>query len=344
MELLDRYLQAVKKHLPWKRQDDIIAELRANFEAQLEDKETGLGRPLTTGEAEDWLKQIGPPRQVAARYQPQQYLIGPALFPSYLFVLRTVCFWTMIAYTIGSVALLATGTVSGSRVLEAVLRAPGFLLTVAGWVTLGFAAIEFAATRRPEKFPTLSGSFSNWTPSTLPPLEKDAVHGKKPRSLASAVAEVVFGFLFLVWLLLIPQHPYLLMGPGSLYLPYSPFQFAPVWVPVFWWVVAVNVVQVVWRCVDLIRGAWRQPRRAELIVISAIGLVPLGMLLAVPDHAYFTLKNVADQARYGAALDSINLSIKWSVLVICAIVVLELVWALARMSLEAYRRRAASMQ
>lgn len=26
MELLDRYLQAVKKHLPWKRQDDIIAE------------------------------------------------------------------------------------------------------------------------------------------------------------------------------------------------------------------------------------------------------------------------------------------------------------------------------
>ena len=47
MELLDRYLEAVKKHLPWQRQDDIIAELRANLEAQLEDKEAGLGRPLT---------------------------------------------------------------------------------------------------------------------------------------------------------------------------------------------------------------------------------------------------------------------------------------------------------
>ena len=43
MELLDRYLEAVKKHLPWKRQDDIIAELRANLEAQLDDKETELG-------------------------------------------------------------------------------------------------------------------------------------------------------------------------------------------------------------------------------------------------------------------------------------------------------------
>jgi hypothetical protein len=343
MDLLDRYLQAVKKHLPWKRQDDIIAELRANLEAQLEDKETGLGRPLSMGEAEDWLRQIGPPRQVAARYQPQQYLIGPALFPSYLFVLRTVCFWTMIAYTIGSVALLATGTVSESRVLEAVLRAPGFLLTVAAWVTLGFAVVEFAATRRPEKFPTLAGSLSNWTPSTLPPLEKEAIRGKKPRSFASAVAEVIFGFLFLVWLLLIPHYPFLLMGPGALYLPYSPFQFAPVWVPVFWWVVALNVTQLVWRCVDLIRGAWRQQRRAERIVISAFGLIPLGMLLAVPDHAYFTLKNVTDQARYGAARDSINLSIKWSALVICAITVLQLLWSIWRISLDCYRKRAAAM-
>jgi len=38
MELLDRYLQAVKKYLPLARQEDIIAELRANMEAQLEDK------------------------------------------------------------------------------------------------------------------------------------------------------------------------------------------------------------------------------------------------------------------------------------------------------------------
>jgi len=83
MELLDRYLQAVKKHLPWQRQDDIIAELKANLESQLEDKEGELGRPLTQGEAEDWLKQLGPPIQVAARYQPQRYLIGPAIFPIY---------------------------------------------------------------------------------------------------------------------------------------------------------------------------------------------------------------------------------------------------------------------
>ena len=49
MELLDRYLQAVKKYLPARRQDDIIAELRANMESQIEDKESELGRPLHPG-------------------------------------------------------------------------------------------------------------------------------------------------------------------------------------------------------------------------------------------------------------------------------------------------------
>lgn len=341
MELLDRYLQAVKKHLPWQRQDDIIAELRANLEAQLEDKETGLGRPLTTGEAEDWLMQIGNPKLVAARYQPQRYLIGPGLFPSYLFALRIACFWAMIAYAIGSVALLATGTVSGSRVLEAVLRAPGFLLQVAAWVTLICVIVEYAATRWPGRIPALA---SDWSPSKLPPLEKETLHGEKPRSFAQAVAEVVFGFLFLAWLLLLPQHPYLLIGPGALYVPYSPFQLAAVWVPFYWWVVALSGAQLIWRCVELFRGRWREPQRAQRLMMSVFGLIPLGLLLAVPDHAFVTLKNVTDQARYGAALDSINLSVKWSALVVCAIIILELVWALARMSLEAYRRRVELMR
>lgn len=79
MNLLDRYLLAVKKYLPWKRQDDILAELKANLESQLEEKQSDLGRPLTAEEMQDWLKRLGPPMMMAARYQPQQYLIGPTI-------------------------------------------------------------------------------------------------------------------------------------------------------------------------------------------------------------------------------------------------------------------------
>lgn len=102
MDLLDRYLQAVKKHLPWQRQDDIVAELRANLESQLEDKEAALGRSLTIGEAEDWLREMGPPIQVAARYQPQQFLIGPSVFPTYWFVLRMALLWGTGIYSLVS--------------------------------------------------------------------------------------------------------------------------------------------------------------------------------------------------------------------------------------------------
>ena len=100
-------LQAVKRHLPWERQDDIIAELRANLEAQLEDKEAELGRPLTKEEAEQWLKQMGAPIQVAARYQRQQYLIGPALFPTYSYVLKLALFWLTAIYVIARVVTVA---------------------------------------------------------------------------------------------------------------------------------------------------------------------------------------------------------------------------------------------
>jgi hypothetical protein len=345
MELLDRYLQAVKKHLRWERQDDIIAELRANLEAQLEDKEAELGRPLTQGEAEDWLKQIGSPRQMAARYQPQRYLIGPAIFPSYLFALRTACFWAMIAYAIGSVALLATGTVSGSRVLEAVLRAPVFLLQVAAWVTLICAIVEFAAARRPERFPALASTSADWSPSKLPPLEKEAIRGQKPRSYAHAVAELIFGFLLLVWLLLVPDHPYLLMGPGAAYMQGSPFQLAPVWIQFYWWVVGLNVLQLGWRAVDLLRGSWRGPRRAQRNTVQALGLIPLLLLLNVRDHVWVTLSHPAvDQARYGAALDGINKGICLAALFICVIAVLQLAWEMGWMGRNVYRKRTAAMR
>lgn len=345
MELLDRYLQAVKKHLPWKRQDDIIAELRANLEAQLEDKEAVLGRRLTTGEAEDWLRQLGAPRQVAARYQRQQYLIGPGVFPTYMFVLRMACFWATVGYLIASAVQIATQNPDSVAVSEALLRVPGVLMTAAAWVTLIFAAVEFTATHYPERCPAFAKASADWTPSTLPPLKNETEAGKRPRSYALAVAEVIFGFILLAWLLLVPQHPYLLLGPGALYLKISPFQPSPVLIQIFWWIIALNVLQLCWRCVDLIRGSWRGPRRAQHLAVKAFGLIPLALLLTVRDQGYFTLRHPeVNEVRYGTALASINHAIHLGLAVVCAIVVLQLVWDIVQVGLKAYRKREAAIQ
>ena len=343
MELLDRYLQAVKKYLPSRRQDDIIAELRANMESQLEDKEAGLGRPLTTGETEDWLKQMGAPMMVAARYRPQQYLIGPALYPIYLYVLRVTMMLAIMAYAIVSAIVIVVTAPGGASVVAAVARTPGILITVAAWVTLTFAAIEFFSARFPEKFPPLADLSGPWSPSSLPPLENDGDTVGKPRSYAHAVAEVVFGFILLVWLLLVPHHPFLLLGPGAAYLNASPFELAHVWWTFFLWCVALSALQLVWRCINLLRGIWQHRSRTEDLAIKSLGLIPIGVVLLVKDSGYVLLKNPAvDRAHYGTALESINKSIHLGFVVVCVVVLLQLAWEIGRPMYRGYLERAAT--
>ena len=70
-------------------------------------KRAELGRPLTKEEAEEWFKQMGSPIQVAARYQRQQYLIGPTLFPTYWYVLKLALFWLTAVYVVARVITVA---------------------------------------------------------------------------------------------------------------------------------------------------------------------------------------------------------------------------------------------
>jgi hypothetical protein len=343
MELLDRYLQAVKKYLPVRRQDDIIAELRANMESQIEDKEAELGRSLTPGEFDDFLRKMGHPMLVASRYQPQQSLIGPTLFPMYLYVLRLTMLWAFVICMIVTVVVTPLTTPGGRAIFESLLRMPGILIQTAAWITLVFAALDFFRTRHPNACPPFTGATQNWNPSSLPPLEKDANRPGKRRSFAQAVAEIVFSTLFLVWLLLIPSHPFLMLGPGVVFLKVVPYQLSPAWWAFFWWIIALNIVQIVWKCIDLLRGKWSRPNRIQQVASKTLGLIPIVILLTAPGHIYVSLKNPAlDQARYGQNLDQINSGIHYAFVVICAIVVLQLFFDLSKWVWDAYRDRLAA--
>lgn len=340
MELLDRYLQAVRKILPWERQDDIVAELRANLESQLEDKQAELGRPLTPAEAEEWIRQLGSPVQMAAHYQPQRYLIGPAIYPVYLYILRLVSMWAIVIYCIVSTVTIVLGSPSAQAVADAAVRLPFVLIQVAAWVTAAFAAIEFIAIRFPDKCPPIAGFYARWSPGDLPPLEPPATPGIKRRSHAHAVTEAIFGFVFLAWLLLVPEYPYLMFGPGVAYIYASPFHPAPVWMTFYWWLVALNAIQLAWHCADLVRGTWQDPGRAFHIVSKAFGLIAILVLVNAPDRLYVLLKHPeADRARYGQPLGTFNHGLHSALLFICAIVGLQLAWDIVRAVFEAYRNR-----
>src|SRR5215831_15889890 len=94
MQLLDRYLNAVRFWLTGAQKDDIIAELSDDLRSAIADEEQALGRALTNDDLVRLLKRRGPPIAVAAGYLPQRSLIGPALFPVYVLVLKilALCF------------------------------------------------------------------------------------------------------------------------------------------------------------------------------------------------------------------------------------------------------------
>jgi hypothetical protein len=328
MDLFERYIQAIRKYLPWTlsraRQDDIVAELRANFESQLEEREADLGRPLTEGEMIDWLKQLGAPMQVAGRYQPVQYLIGPTLFPMYLYVLRLACFWSLAVYTLIAIVTLWAQAPNIGTVVDWFVRAPGVMLNVAFWVTLVFVVLEYILAHHPNMLPPLDNVNVEWSPSKLPPLEPVQTH--KSQTFAKAAAEGIFGWLFLVWLVLIPRYPFLLIGP-TFWLRTGPFALAPFLWTFYWVFLALNCAQVVWNTVDLVRGTWRQQQRLKPIVHKAFGMIGMGVLIAAPDHIYLLLKHPEiGTAKYGAVLDGINTNVWRGAMVVLAIVAVQFLW------------------
>src|ERR1700719_2440489 len=111
MELVDSYLKAVKRYLPRRQRNDIIAELSEDLRSQLEARQRELGRPLTEDEQMAIFKRQGDPMAVALRYRQHGRsltvgweLIGPELFPAYLILLS--CNLVIAAIVIAGVLIV----------------------------------------------------------------------------------------------------------------------------------------------------------------------------------------------------------------------------------------------
>src|SRR5580698_4244941 len=105
-DMLARYLQAVGFWLPRSQKDDILAELSEDLHSQIEDREAELGHPLDEAEVSAILKQRGRPIHVAGRFLPQQHLIGPALFPIYVLVLKIAALCYLVPWLLVWIGLL----------------------------------------------------------------------------------------------------------------------------------------------------------------------------------------------------------------------------------------------
>lgn len=118
MTLIETYLRAVAAQLPADTRDDIVAELRDELLTRMEAREAELGRPLTGAEQEAVLRELGHPLAVAARFgSGPQHLVGPELFPWWMFGVRAALTMLVVISVIGVVVRVLIGDADAGRAI-----------------------------------------------------------------------------------------------------------------------------------------------------------------------------------------------------------------------------------
>ncbi|HUL15350.1 MAG TPA: hypothetical protein VLV88_05090 [Terriglobales bacterium] len=273
MELLERYLQAVKFWLPKKQQDDILAELKEDIASEIEEKETGLGRKMTGAEIEALLKKRGRPMMVAMRFRPKGYLIGPTLYPMYTLVLKIAILCYVVPWALAGLVLLFFG--SSHPLGEVVGGLWGSL-----WGTLAFQfsiiTLVFAAL---EQCNAKGGYLENWNPGALPKVRP----ARDPYRVArtGSLVEIVMSLIFLAWWIKMPQGFPFAWGLDKAGIHWA---WGSVWQDFhhhfFYLVIVLTLINVCVAVVNLIRPYWTRP---TLVIRGTINA-------SVATMAYFVVR------------------------------------------------------
>jgi hypothetical protein len=262
MDLLERYLQAVRFFLPRHNQDDIVRELSENLIAQFEDREEELGRPLTEEEQADILRRHGHPMMVAGTYRSLQHVIGPLFMPMYLFALKIGLGAALVVTVIVAAVSAAVHDGAVQRFIQGMLAYPGRALMVFAWTTLGFAALDFAQAKLKLTH--------KWDPRTLPKLVRHEDRMSRANSLCEFLA-ITVAFFFL---LAAPRSPFLTLGPLA-----SSLKLAPIWSVVYVPLLALTAATGVLSLVNFTWPVWTPVRSMVRIAINAASSVIFFVLL-----------------------------------------------------------------
>ncbi|HEY5328420.1 MAG TPA: hypothetical protein VIJ79_00935 [Acidobacteriaceae bacterium] len=320
MDLLERYLQAVGQYLPEATKDDTLAELRENLLAQMEAREEELGRPLSEAETADILKSHGKPEVVALRYLPQRSLIGPTVYPFYVLTLTRVLPLVLLACAIaGAVEFVNNGHESVAHALASFAFGmwPSLLISAA-IVTVVFAVIEWSLAKG-----KLANRWNEWDPAKLPAVKARTAGAPTPQSVVKRAIDLAVHCLWMAFVLCLPYHPFLILGPGAYYLPWSGWGLAPVWHEFYIVLLCLLTLQLVMKVAALMSGAqrWVEPLGW---VVKLLGLAIL--VIMVTTSVYFVPASAAVDMHSLATINhAVGLGFR-VVLVISVIMLLVDLW------------------
>lgn len=312
MELIDRYLHAIRRNLPPAKADDIVAELRDDLMSRVEDREEGLGRPLTKDETSALLKEFGHPLVVASRFRTHQYLIGPSVFPFYLSVMRIVLMIVVaivIAVSVGKAVfsggdnLLLVWAESMSGIFNAVL-------VNAAIITIVFAVIERVG------FP--ADHVVKWVPENLP----DVLD--KQQGPWESAAEVALGIVFILWWTSTIHIPWT-TGGADFHL-----QPSPIFAELYWPILILASVQLMHNLIKWLRPRWKAVL-GVLGTVTALGALAL-LFVVYQDGHWVTVVSTGMAAEQAAKLqESLDLSLRIAFVVVAVIWTFGIIGGLFRM-------------
>lgn len=184
MDLLERYLGAIARHLPDRQKADVTAELRDVLLSQIEEEEERLGRPQTREELEALLIRFGHPLTVSGRYRKVQHLIGPEIFPFWWAAIKATLGVILAVWVVMTLFIILSGEhfAPGRDSSEASLI--GVLVFAFGAITLVCALIERYGK---------TAFLKKWKPSRLPPPEG------KTKSRFERVLEIGMTTIAILW-------------------------------------------------------------------------------------------------------------------------------------------------
>jgi hypothetical protein len=285
MNVIDRYLLAVRLFLPGAAARDIITELFDDIRSRVEDREGALGRPLTAAEQQALVNELGHPALLAGRYGTRRHLIGAEMFPFYWFVLKLAL---VVGVTLQVAIMIAM--IAGGRDAQA-LRQATTVLPMVAFVQFGIITLVFAVL---DSYGVLSRVGSAWTWQALP---------EKTRQV-SPVWQLAMTAIFAAWWLTALRIPTLVFGPGVAYVTFAPV-WRSFWVPILVLSLADIALQLV---------AWLRPQTVRFRTLAKIGigacdlailvlLARAGEYIAVTDAAGDGLRHI---------IHFVNLAFPWA--------------------------------
>lgn len=271
MDLIDRYVHEVGQQIPSRMRGDVEAELRSLLTESIEDRAKAEGRPADAALVSEALRRFGIPSEVAARYAPPQYLIGPRLFPAY----RTavIIMVSLLAAIVLALALFGRFQHAGDPpVVGMVARAGASLMSGLlfnlGVLTAVFALVEYLRAHAAHKAEA-------WSPAALPPVkDPDRISFLGRTLLLYVIAALVLAFnVYPQWVAVVVFHNtdvqvYPLLRPEfARYLP----ALNALWALAF----ALNLVV-------LRHGRWRRPTRWAEFALEVANAVILAVIVLGP--------------------------------------------------------------